>query len=111
MSIYKDVRRAQSPTVHSKEMTPMLKKILIAVAVTGLVIWLGVPVLLQALGLHPECPPFEGDLAGRSALVISTSHADMCGEKGGQIICNGTPEEIVKCKESFTGKYLKRELV
>ena len=33
------------------------------------------------------------------------------GEKGGQIICNGTPEEIVKCKESFTGEYLKRELV
>ena len=32
------------------------------------------------------------------------------GEKGGQIICNGTPEEIVKCKESFTGEYLKREL-
>ena len=31
------------------------------------------------------------------------------GEKGGQIICNGTPEEIVKCKESYTGKYLKRE--
>ena len=62
----------------------MLKKILIAVTLTGLVIWLGLPVLLQALGLHPECPPFEGDLAGRSALVISTSHADMCGEKGGQ---------------------------
>jgi excinuclease ABC subunit A len=33
------------------------------------------------------------------------------GEKGGQIICNGTPEEIVKCKESFTGEYLKKELV
>ena len=32
------------------------------------------------------------------------------GEKGGQIICNGTPEEIVKCKESLTGEYLKREL-
>jgi len=32
------------------------------------------------------------------------------GEKGGEIICNGTPEEIVKCKKSFTGEYLKREL-
>jgi len=32
------------------------------------------------------------------------------GEKGGQIICNGTPEEIVKCKESFTGEYLQKEL-
>jgi len=32
------------------------------------------------------------------------------GEKGGQIICNGTPEEIVKCKESVTGEFLKKEL-
>ncbi|MEC8853312.1 MAG: excinuclease ABC subunit UvrA, partial [Bacteroidota bacterium] len=32
------------------------------------------------------------------------------GKKGGQIICNGTPEEIVKCKESFTGEYLQKEL-
>lgn len=32
------------------------------------------------------------------------------GEKGGQIICNGTPEEIVKCKESATGEFLKKEL-
>ena len=34
-----------------------------------------------------------------------------CGEKGGEIICNGTPEEIVKCNESFTGEYLRKELV
>ena len=32
------------------------------------------------------------------------------GVKGGEIICNGIPEEIVKCKKSFTGEYLKREL-
>ena len=32
------------------------------------------------------------------------------GEKGGQIICYGTPEKIVKCKESFTGEYLQKEL-
>ncbi len=32
------------------------------------------------------------------------------GEQGGQIICNGTPEEIVKCKESATGEFLKKEL-
>lgn len=28
------------------------------------------------------------------------------GNKGGQIIFEGTPESIVKCKESYTGKYL-----
>lgn len=30
------------------------------------------------------------------------------GEKGGQIIAEGTPEEIMKHKQSYTGKYLKK---
>ncbi len=30
------------------------------------------------------------------------------GEKGGQIIAEGTPEEIMKVKKSYTGKYLKK---
>jgi len=29
------------------------------------------------------------------------------GDGGGQIVCQGTPEEVIECKESFTGKYLK----
>lgn len=32
------------------------------------------------------------------------------GENGGQLIAFGTPEEIVKCKASSTGKYLKKKL-
>lgn len=32
------------------------------------------------------------------------------GEKGGTIVASGTPEEIVKCKKSYTGKYLKKYL-
>ena len=32
------------------------------------------------------------------------------GDNGGQIICNGNPESIVKCKDSYTAKYLKSEL-
>ena len=32
------------------------------------------------------------------------------GENGGQLIFQGTPEELVKCKESYTGKYLKDKL-
>ena len=31
------------------------------------------------------------------------------GEAGGSIIACGTPEEIAKCKQSYTGKYLKKE--
>lgn len=32
------------------------------------------------------------------------------GKGGGNIVCCGTPEEIVKCKASYTGKYLKEKL-
>jgi len=32
------------------------------------------------------------------------------GEKGGKIIFEGSPENIVKDKNSFTGKYLKKFL-
>ena len=32
------------------------------------------------------------------------------GEAGGQVVATGTPEEIMKVKNSFTGKYLKQHL-
>ena len=32
------------------------------------------------------------------------------GDQGGYIVASGTPEEIVKCKESYTGQYLKKVL-
>ena len=32
------------------------------------------------------------------------------GERGGRIIAEGTPEEIVKNKKSVTGKFLKKEI-
>ncbi len=32
------------------------------------------------------------------------------GDEGGYIVAEGTPEEIAKCKESFTGQYLKKML-
>ncbi len=30
------------------------------------------------------------------------------GAGGGEVICCGTPEEVIQCKESYTGEYLKR---
>jgi excinuclease ABC subunit A len=30
------------------------------------------------------------------------------GEKGGNIVAQGTPEEIIQNKDSYTGKYLKK---
>lgn len=32
------------------------------------------------------------------------------GKGGGKIVCTGTPEEVAKCKKSYTGQYLKKYL-
>ncbi len=32
------------------------------------------------------------------------------GDKGGEVVATGTPEEIIKCKKSYTGQYLKKLL-
>jgi excinuclease ABC subunit A len=32
------------------------------------------------------------------------------GKRGGQVVAQGTPEDVAKCKESYTGKFLKRVL-
>ena len=32
------------------------------------------------------------------------------GDEGGQIVATGTPEEVAKVKESYTGQFLKKIL-
>ena len=32
------------------------------------------------------------------------------GDNGGEVVFKGTPEQIIKCEKSYTGKYLKRYL-
>ncbi len=32
------------------------------------------------------------------------------GSGGGTVVCTGTPEEVAKCEQSYTGKYLKKML-
>ncbi len=32
------------------------------------------------------------------------------GDKGGNLVCTGTPEEVARCPQSITGKYLKPKL-
>jgi len=32
------------------------------------------------------------------------------GEKGGYIVCTGTPEHVAGCDKSYTGRYLKAKL-
>jgi excinuclease ABC subunit A len=33
------------------------------------------------------------------------------GEKGGWIVAEGTPEEVAKCKKSYTGKFLNKLII
>jgi excinuclease ABC subunit A len=33
------------------------------------------------------------------------------GEKGGNIVFEGTPEDLIKCKESYTGQFLKKKIL
>ena len=33
------------------------------------------------------------------------------GNRGGNVVCTGTPEEVIMCKKSLTGKYLKDKLL
>jgi len=62
-----------------------MKKILfiiaIIVVVLGLAVWLGLPVSLRAMGLHPHYRGPKYQLLGGKALIITTSH-DRLGEKG-----------------------------
>jgi excinuclease ABC subunit A len=32
------------------------------------------------------------------------------GDRGGQVVCAGTPETVAACKDSHTGKFLKQIL-
>ncbi|MEA4954205.1 MAG: excinuclease ABC subunit UvrA [Pseudoflavonifractor sp.] len=32
------------------------------------------------------------------------------GDRGGTVVCTGTPEEVARCEASYTGRYLKRML-
>ena len=32
------------------------------------------------------------------------------GDKGGYVVCQGTPEKVAKNRKSYTGQFLKREL-
>ncbi|HKC67936.1 MAG TPA: hypothetical protein VKG26_06875, partial [Bacteroidia bacterium] len=32
------------------------------------------------------------------------------GEKGGTVVFEGTPDDLENCKQSYTGKYLKKKL-
>jgi putative intracellular protease/amidase len=62
-----------------------MKKVLVIIAIVivvlGLVVWLGLPAGLRAMGLHPHYRGPQVQLPGGKALIITTSH-DRLGESG-----------------------------
>jgi putative intracellular protease/amidase len=58
-----------------------LKYLVLGVLALGLVVWFGLPRALTAMGLHPHFTGAPVDVAGKRALVITTSHATL-GEGG-----------------------------
>ncbi len=70
--------------------------------------------------IHKLLTAFNALLDKGHSLVIVEHNADIIksadwvvdlgpegGEEGGQIVFEGTPEDLINCEESYTGKYLK----
>ena len=54
----------------------------------------------HAIAMHGE-PKYDQNF-------ISVEYVSNNAEKGGNIVAQGTPEEIILNKDSYTGKYLKK---
>lgn len=69
-----------TPTLHKPARTQngsAMSITLVVVAALGLFLWLGLPATLTALGLHPQYSGTTHTLAGKRALIITTSHATL----------------------------------
>ncbi len=78
---------------------------------------------LHAADVHRLIDVLQLLVEGGNTVVVIEHNLDMIktadyiidlgpegGAKGGEVIAVGTPEEIAKCKKSYTGKYLKKYL-
>jgi len=79
-------------------------------------------------GLHPDdvstlMATLQGLVRFRHSVVVIEHNLDVIkcadwiidlgpegGERGGEIVCAGTPEEVARCKASHTGRYLRAVL-
>ena len=78
---------------------------------------------LHAADVHRLIEVLEELVAGGSTVVVIEHNLDVIktadhiidlgpegGDKGGEIVVCGTPEEVAECEKSYTGQYLKKEL-
>jgi excinuclease UvrABC ATPase subunit len=47
---------------------------------------------------------------GHGTIVTEILFLPDGGDKGGEVVCVGTPEEVARHKGSYTGEYLRRAL-
>ena len=71
-----------------------------------------VDVLLHALNRLISCGHTVIIIEHNPAVILAADHViDLGpegGNQGGQIVFEGTPEQLIQCNESFTGKYLAK---
>ncbi len=75
------------------------------------------------LGGYPPRKAFEALIAQGHSVIVIEHNLDVVkcadwvidlgpggGKNGGELVFKGTPEDLIKVKESFTGKYLAEKL-
>jgi len=69
-----------------------------------------IDVLLQALNRLVSKGHTVIIIEHNPAVILAADHVIDLGKEGGNegghIVCEGTPEEVAQCKESYTGQYL-----
>ena len=72
--------------------------------------------LLENVSYAVPCPVMPGVVAGHrqhqkvyglGARRLQCADALAGGSAGGEIVAQGTPEEVAQCEASFTGQYLR----
>ncbi len=78
---------------------------------------------LHTYDVHKLTEVLQTLVAGGNSVVVIEHNLDIIktadyvidlgpegGDKGGQVVACGTPEQVAKCKQSYTGLYLKKAL-
>jgi len=78
---------------------------------------------LHTADVHKLVEVLQKLVAGGNTIIVIEHNLDVIkiadhiidlgpegGDKGGQVVAVGTPEQVMKCEKSYTGQYLKKVL-